>query len=105
MVTTKLETSASDLRETLTLYRDQEPLRTLAWMAEMKGYKDIYLTSSLEDVRGGSAGFTLEAIWYGFTDEYVYTGSSAADTTWLPSYPLGAGLEAKAQLPKIAAKT
>jgi hypothetical protein len=65
-------------------------------MAKEKDLKSVYLTSSLENVRGGSIGFTLEAIWFGFSKEYVYTGSSAADTTWLPSYPLGAGLEFKA---------
>ena len=63
--------------QSLAQYRDQEPLRTLAWMAEQKDMKKIYLTSSLEGVCGGSTGFTLEAMWFGYTDEYVYTGSSS----------------------------
>lgn len=101
----KRESNAEDFKQTALLYRDQEPLRTVAWMAKQKQMKSIYLTSSLENVRGGSIGFTLEAIWFGYTDDYVYTGSSSPETTWLPSYNLGKGLALKAQLPKIAAKT
>jgi hypothetical protein len=56
-------------------------------------------------VRGGSTGFTLEAIWFGFSNQYVYTGSSAPNTGWLPSYPLREGLATKASIDKIAAKT
>lgn len=65
----------------------------------------IYLTSNLEGVRGGSIGFTIEACWYGFIDDYVYTGSSSPETGWLPSYPLSPGLQYKLQLDKIAIKT
>jgi hypothetical protein len=32
-LTMKMEANASDLMEVVTLFRDQEPLRTLAWMA------------------------------------------------------------------------
>lgn len=74
-------------------------------MAKTKDLTEIYLTSDLEGVSGGSAGFTLEAIWFGYLKEYVYTGSSSPDTCWLPSYPLDEGLALKAQLDKIAAKT
>jgi hypothetical protein len=74
-------------------------------MAKEKQIAEIYLTSGLENVRGGSVGFTLEAIWFGYTSQYAYTGSSAPNTGWLPSYPLKDGLEFKAQLPRVAAKT
>lgn len=80
-------------------------MRTLAWIAKEKGISDIYLTSDLEQVSGGSIGFTIEACWYGYTTDYIYSGSSSPETGWLPSYPLGAGLQQKLVFDKIAIKT
>lgn len=74
-------------------------MRTLVWIAQQKDMKDIFVTSDLTGVSGGSIGFTLEAMWYGFQDKYVYTGSSSPATGWLPSYDLAAGLAIKAQIP------
>ena len=74
-------------------------------MCRKKKMKDIYLTSSLTDVQGASTGFTLEAIWYGYTDEYAYTGSSSPETGWLPSYKIGKALAGKLSTGKVAVKT
>lgn len=63
------------------------------------------MTSSLAEVSGGSTGFTIEAAWYGYLADYTYSGSSSPETGWLPSYPLGKGLQIKAKLEKIALKT
>lgn len=81
--------NADNLRKAKFLFKFQEPLRTVAWMGKQKKLSKIFLTSSLERVSGGSTGFTLEALWYGYIDEYVYTGSSSPFTGWQPSYPLG----------------
>lgn len=87
------------------LYQEQEPLRSVAWIGAEKKLTDIYLTSSLELVSGGSIGFAIEAAWYGFTPEFVYSGSSSPQTGWLPSYRFAGTLEPKSQIEKIAIKT
>lgn len=63
------------------------------------------MTSSLTEVSGGSIGFAIEASWFGFTDEYVYSGSSSPQTGWLPSYTMNQGLEFKYGLNRLAVKT
>ena len=80
-------------------------MRCLGWIANAKDIKDIYLTTDLQNVSGGSICFSIEAAYFGFSDEYVYSGSSSPMTGWLPSYDLGEAAEYKSQLEKIAVKT
>lgn len=87
------------------MYQDQEPLRCLGWIANAKDIKEIFLTTDLQDVSGGSICFSIEAAYFGFTDEYVYSGSSSPMTGWLPSYDLGEAVALKSKLDKIAVKT
>jgi len=87
------------------LWRDQEALRSLAVLMKKLNLTEIYLSSSLEGVSGGSIGFCIEAIWFGYPDAYAYTGSSSVETGWLPSYPLSQAAKAKVSLERIAVKT